>query len=83
MRLKKNITIFPRLVETRTQSIAFSVRARDTHLLTIVNIKTIQREHFDIYVNLAEVGYQQLLSISAPLIMPMVLSRALIDIIII
>ena len=48
-------------------------------VFTIVYIKTMRREHFDIYVNLAEVDNQH--SPRDPLTMALI--RALIDIIII
>jgi len=81
-RLKKNITIVPRLVETRAQSIVLSactwyVSLGWRYSVTIVYIETMRRQHF------AEVDYQHSPSISAPLTTPMVVSWALIDIIII
>ena len=63
MRLKTNITFVARTMETRAPSIVFKAHkrllARDTCLLAdgIINVCTIQREHFAIYGNLGAVNF--------------------------
>ena len=71
MRLKTNITFVFRLMETRAPKFDCPQHARLIRIswltvFTIVDLKIMRREQFNIYVNLAEVDYQHSPSISAP-----------------
>ena len=84
-----NITFVCRLMETQAPKFhcpqcKHMIRVAWSTVFTIVDIENMRRKHFNIYVNLAEVDYQQSPSIPASSGLPstIVLSRALIDIII-